>query len=165
MKPYDVNIVTDYIIMRLTSDEDDKRMDLINLKLQKLLYYVQAWSYGIEGKRFLDTTFEAWVHGPVSREIFNRFKDTKNLYSSIGFADVLDKDAAEKIDEGDRSFVDYVLDNYAGFSGTELEVMTHKEQPWIEARKGYEPLQHCTEEITEASMIKYYGDRWKQIES
>ena len=89
MRPYDVNIIADYIIMRLTSDEDDRGMDLINLKLQKLLYYVQAWFLGIEGKRFLNTSFEAWVHGPVSRDVFDRFKDSKNLYSQITVKDIV----------------------------------------------------------------------------
>ena len=36
MKPYDVNLIADYIIIRLNSDE---KSNLINLKLQKLLYY------------------------------------------------------------------------------------------------------------------------------
>lgn len=163
MRPYDVNIVADYIIMRLTSEEDDKGMDLINLKLQKLLYYVQAWFWGIEEKRFLNTSFEAWVHGPVSRDLFDRFKDTKNLYSQITVKDIVHKDADNLIDEYDRGFVNFILDNYAGFSGTELENMTHKDYPWIEARKGYEPLQHCTEVISEDTMKAFYGEKWHQI--
>lgn len=44
MKPYDVNTVADYMIQRLNVDEE---INLINLKLQKLLYYLQAWSLGI----------------------------------------------------------------------------------------------------------------------
>lgn len=36
MKPYDVNLIADYIIIRLNSDE---KSNLINLKLKRLLYY------------------------------------------------------------------------------------------------------------------------------
>lgn len=80
MKPYDINTIADYIILRLTSDEENT---LINLKLQKLLYYLQAWSLGINNERFLNCEFEAWVHGPVSRDLYNRFKASKTLYSFI----------------------------------------------------------------------------------
>ena len=68
MKPYDVNVIVDYVILRLNLDE---KASLINLKLQKLLYYLQAWSLGITNERFMDCSFEAWVHGPVSKKVFD----------------------------------------------------------------------------------------------
>lgn len=88
MKPYDVNLIADYIIIRLNSDE---KSNLINLKLQKLLYYLQAWSLGINGERFIESPFEAWVHGPVSKVLYDRFKSTKNLYSFIYETNVINK--------------------------------------------------------------------------
>ena len=111
-KPYDVNLIADYIIIRLNSDE---KLNLINLKLQKLLYYVQAWSLGINQERFLKCDFEAWAHGPVSRVLYNRFKDTKNLYSFINEADVINKNPETKILNDDIDFINFILDNYAGF--------------------------------------------------
>ena len=38
-----INNIADYIILKAKSE--DGAASLINLKLQKLLYYVQAWSY------------------------------------------------------------------------------------------------------------------------
>ena len=70
-----IHDITDYIILRVKSE--DRFASLINLKLQKLLYYVQAWSYGINKKPMFDGEFEAWIHGPVNREIYNRFNSTK----------------------------------------------------------------------------------------
>ena len=70
-----------------------------------------------------------------------------------------------RIDEEDRSFINYILDNYAGFSGTELEVMTHKEQPWIEARHGIGPMESCNEVISEDTMRDFYGKKWNEINS
>lgn len=61
-----IHDITDYIILRVKSE--DRFASLINLKLQKLLYYVQAWSYGINKKPMFDGEFEAWIHGPVNRE-------------------------------------------------------------------------------------------------
>ena len=160
MKPYDVNLVADYMILRLNSDES---VNLINLKLQKLLYYLQAWSLGINHKRFLNCSFESWVHGPVSRVLYDRFKTTRNLYSFITVSDVAEKHPEEKIDTEDIEFINYILDNYAGYSGAELESMTHKEKPWIEARIGYAPMQSCNKIISEETMQNYYGERWQKI--
>ncbi len=160
MKPYNVNDVADYIIMSLNSDES---FPLINLKLQKLVYYVQAWHLGIHGQAFLSGKFEAWVHGPVCRPLYERFKESKSLYSVIGVDDVLNKEIQNSFDDIDKEFMNYILENYARFSGTQLEAMTHNEKPWIEARKNITPMERCENEITKDSMQKFYGEKYKQI--
>lgn len=160
MKPYDVNTIADYMILRLNVDEE---MTLINLKLQKLLYYLQAWSLGIHRGRFMNCTFEAWVHGPVCRMLYDRFKMDKSLYSFITTHDVQNHHPENCIDPEDVDFINFILDNYAGFSGTELETMTHREQPWREARKGVAPLERCTKEISDEDMMNFYGKRWEEI--
>lgn len=157
MRPYNINDITDYVIRRLTSDEE---VSLIHLKLQKLLYYIQAWSLGIENRIMFDGKFQAWVHGPVNRTIYNRFQD-KSLYGFIGVDDILNRDVY--ISRQDADFIDYILDNYAGYTGTQLERMTHDELPWQEARRGYSPAEKCTIEISEHTMQFYYAKRWKEI--
>lgn len=157
MKTYDINDIADYVIRRLTADENTA---LIHLKLQKLLYYIQAWSLGINGNRMFDGKFQAWVHGPVNRTIYDRFQH-KSLYGFIGKDDL--RETCENPSEQDAEFVDYILDNYAGFTGTELERMTHSELPWQEAREGYEPSARCTVEISEQTMQSFYAQRWKEI--
>ena len=43
--------------------------DLItNKKLQKLLYYVEAWNL-VYKSSLIDDDFEAWVHGPVVPDV------------------------------------------------------------------------------------------------
>ena len=63
-----IHDITDYIILRVKSE--DRFASLINLKLQKLLYYVQAWSYGINKKPMFDGEFEAWIHGLEKPQLF-----------------------------------------------------------------------------------------------
>ena len=157
---YDVNLVADYVILRLNTDED---MSVINLKLQKLVYYIQAWSLGINNRRMIDCEFEAWAHGPVARDLYNRFKSSKNLYSFITKDDVINDDPMSQIDRKDIGFIDYILDNYGGFTGSRLEAMTHEELPWITARNGAKPMESCHNIITEDSMKQYYGKRWKEL--
>lgn len=161
-KIYDVNDIADYIILVLNQDED---FPLPNLKLQKLVYYVQAWALGIMGKRFMNEKFQAWIHGPVSPILYTRFKSTKTLYASIRPDDVINKDvlAIFSTNSDDARFINFILENYAGCSSNQLEAMSHSEDPWIEARKGYRPTERCTEEISEETMQKYYGSRWQEI--
>lgn len=159
-RPYPVNDVTDYVILSLNGDE---RFTLINLKLQKLVYYIQAWFFGINKEKFMDAEFEAWVHGPVCRQLYERFKDSKSLYATIGIEDVIDKNAKDKFATEDIEFIDYILENYARFSGSQLEVMTHTEIPWIEARGNANPMDKCNGVITESSMKAYYGKKYEEI--
>ena len=48
--------------------------EMTHKKLQKLCYYAQAWCYALKGYRLEDTDFQAWVHGPVSPALWERFK-------------------------------------------------------------------------------------------
>lgn len=161
MKPYNINDIADYIILRLTSEED---VSLVNLKLQKLLYYVQAWSLGINGSTMFEGKFQAWVHGPVNRTIYDRFYH-KSLYGFIDREDVMNPVVMESLAETDIEFIDYILENYAGYNGTQLEKMTHEELPWREARGNIALTSRCTTEISEESMKTFYGEKWAQINS
>lgn len=160
-KVYNINDVADYIILRFTQNEDFS--DLINLKLQKLLFYIQAWSLGIRGFRFVDAEFQAWAHGPVCRVIFDRFKDTKGLYSFLHIGDVKNPNVFALFEKEDSDFIEFILENYGGFSGVQLEEMTHNETPWIMARKGVSSLERCENVITDQSMRDYYGKRWHEV--
>lgn len=159
MRPYPVNIVADSILQKLNADED---CYVVNLKLQKLVYYVQAWNFGKNRDAFINGSFEAWIHGPANRELYERFRETKSLYSLIGKEDIINKDAINVLAPEDSEFVDLILDNYASYNASDLERMTHCEDPWIIARKGLGPLERGTRIITPESMIEYYGKRWAE---
>ena len=47
---------------------------LTTMKLQKLLYYSQAWSLVWDDKPLFAEEFEAWANGPVCRELYNMHK-------------------------------------------------------------------------------------------
>ena len=156
-----IHDITDYIILRVKSE--DKHASLINLKLQKLLYYVQAWSYGINKQPIFNGEFEAWVHGPVNREIYNRFNPTKYLYSEINIDDCLNNSVS--LSSGDAEFVDFVLENYLKYSGAELERLSHNEKPWIVTRGDLNVNERCEKVIDPKLMIEDYGEKWKSIKA
>lgn len=150
-----INDVCDFTIFRLV----ESGVSLNNLKLQKLLYYHQAWSWAIREKELFDGKFEAWVHGPVNRTIVDRFSDTKSLYSVVDKSDIRPEFDETKIDNESKLHVLSVLEAYGDFADTQLEDMTHREEPWIEARGGIPPNERCETEICEATMKRYYGKR------
>ena len=147
----------DYIITKMTEGQDS----LNNIKLQKLLYYVQAWYLAFNGKALYekDENFQAWVHGPVSRTIYDRFLTTKSLYSDITYEDIREEFDLSTLDKKELEHIDTVLELYGKFSGTELENMTHEEDPWIKAREGYRPSQRCEVELDNIEVQTYYASR------
>lgn len=155
-----INTVCDYIITYLKSD-GEQSCSLSNLKLQKLLYYCQAWHLGIHKKELFGEDFQAWIHGPVCREIYDRFAGQKDLFSEIRLTDRIE--TSPMLESKDKEHVEYIMDNYAGLSGLQLEVMTHREDPWIEARRGIGEFERCENIITKESMKAYYGRKWEKI--
>lgn len=151
-----ISTVADYIIVQLNADGES---DLNNLKLQKLLYYVQAWYLAYYKRSMFDGKFQAWVHGPVNREIYDRFKDKKFLYSPITLADVEDLDLIGTLTSKEKRHIDRVLDAYAKYSPSQLEFMTHREKPWMDARKDVGKFERSENIIDEVKMGAYYRSR------
>lgn len=148
----------DYIIVKLT--EGDGYLNV--LKLHKLLYYCQAWSLAFgRGPLFPENNFQAWVHGPVSRTVYDRFVQTKAMYSPVVMADARPGFDPLAIADDDRAKIDAVLEVYAPLSGDQLEEMTHREEPWIEARAGVPPSARCETIIRNDTMERYYAARIK----
>ena len=46
-----------------------------NKKLQKLLYYAQAWYLVKKGKKLYEDDIEAWVHGPTIPHMYRQYKE------------------------------------------------------------------------------------------
>jgi uncharacterized phage-associated protein len=120
------------------------------MKLQKLVYYSQAWSLVWDEKPLFRERIEAWVNGPV----------VPNLYRvHRGQFDVKDwpHGDPDKLSGLQRETVDAVLDFYGDKSSQWLSDLTHSEQPWRDGRKGLAPMDRGGHEITHASMHEYYS--------
>ena len=126
---------------------------LTNMRLQKLLYYVQAWSLVMRGRPMFGERIEAWVHGPVVREAYQQFRkhqDAPILPDDIG-------DAEFDLEDDDREFISDVWGTYKVHSASRLRQMTHEEDPWINARKGYGPADKCEKEISCDALRDYFS--------
>lgn len=133
-----------------------KRVGSINqLKLQKLIFYIQAFHLVFFDGPLVADEFEAWVHGPVSKKIWHHYKDQSYIYKDIpvprgkaGPPKTLSREQVELIDE--------VLQAYSPLTSYQLEVLTHSEPPWIEARGNCLPEERCENSISRDSMKRYY---------
>lgn len=126
------------------------KSEMTQKKIQKLCYYAQAWCYALKGYRLEDTDYQAWIHGPVSPALWERFK-------SFGYDPIRIKGFVNnKISPEDESLLEDVWDTYGDNTGNALEALTHRELPWIEARRGYEPDERCTVVISPVTMASYY---------
>ena len=120
-------------------------------KLQKLCYYAQAWYYTLNDLRLSDANFEAWIHGPVSPVLYDRFK-------KFGFSGIkLTGKYNTCITKEDQEFLERVWLTYGGHTGNSLEALSHSEPPWREARIGYSNEERCNRIISLESMKKYYS--------
>ena len=151
----DINGVADYLTLKACSAGTGLNV----IKLQKLAYYSEAWHLAIYSRPLTGAEFQAWIHGPVNRELYDRFKDTKSLYSTVSVNDISQGFDPDKYDKQQISHLDDVLEAYAAFTGSQLEEMTHREQPWLTAREGYRSTERCEVVISPEEMKAYYGAR------
>ena len=133
---------------------------LTNKKLQKLLYYVEAWNL-VYYESLIDEDFEAWVHGPVVPEIYRAYKNygyspinikINHLKKSLSYLE-------EKIfrNKNRKQLFDTIIDKYGNLASFQLEYLTHSETPWLKAREGLGPTEPCGNIIDKVVMKKYYS--------
>jgi uncharacterized phage-associated protein len=120
------------------------------MKLQKLVYYSQAWSLVWDDQQLFREAVEAWANGPVVRELYERHRGQFELHEwPWGNAGVLDEEA--------RETVNAVLQYYGPRSAQWLSDLTHREAPWREARQGIPDGERGAAKISLALMAEYYG--------
>lgn len=131
--------------------------EITPLMLQKLLYYVQGLTLTLTGKPIFTEECEAWVHGPVYRKVYELFSSFKfNPIDDDKFA--LISDLKSTLTEEEKTTVKLVADTFGVYSAKTLEKLSHKEKPWLNARKGYADEMHCEECISKDSIKAYFDD-------
>jgi uncharacterized phage-associated protein len=59
-----------------------------NLQLQKLVYYAQAWHLALYDRPLFEDDFQAWVHGPVIPELFDKYKHWQRAREELAPDDI-----------------------------------------------------------------------------
>lgn len=122
------------------------------MKLQKLMYYSQAWHLVWAERPLFEDEFQAWANGPVLPTLYARhrgqFSVSPNLFLTAN-AKALTQDEAENVDK--------VLSFYGAQSAQWLSNLTHQEAPWILARGPLQPGASSEAVIDKASIHEYYS--------
>lgn len=128
-----------------------ERGPMTAMKLQKLVYYSQAWSLVWDERPLFENQFEAWANGPVSPVLYEQHRGQFQLSPGCVAGH------PEELDEAAQRTVRSVLEFYGDKSAQWLSDLTHSELPWIEARQGLAPGERGDAPITHAAMAEYYG--------
>ena len=154
---YPVRDVSHYIIVY----SNKKDYGVSNLKLQKLLYFVQAFFLINDCPPCFDEKIEAWDFGPVVPEVYREYKrfggmdiptidyyvkfDKKNIWNTerIYYEDIISND--------DKEMIQAVVDKFAHCSATFLVNLTHNQDSWINAY-----VNGQRNEITKEDIKRYF---------
>jgi len=123
---------------------------MTTMKLQKLVYYCQAWSLVWNEAPIFHEKILAWANGPVVYELFKKFQGEYKISS-------IDKGNIANLTKKYIETIQAVLDYYGDKTSQWLSDLTHLEPPWSEARKGLPENERGHKEITHASLAEYYG--------
>jgi uncharacterized phage-associated protein len=125
-----------------------KESPLSTWKLQKLVYYSQAWHLVWFDAPLFDNPIEAWANGPVVRALYNQHKGGFSVDSWGGNPEALGPNEVATLDQ--------VFEGYGGLTGRQLSHLTHSEAPWIDARAGLEPTELSDRQIPLDAIAAYY---------
>lgn len=140
----DISIIARYFLYRESMNHK---------KLQKLCYYAQSWFLANYGIPLFPNRFEAWVHGPVSPDLYQRYRN----WGWMNIPRI--NDCPNFNDNRVLGILDRVYEFYGNYSADELENITHKEEPWKAARGNCMPQEYSRNPISLIAMRNYYGER------
>ena len=126
--------------------------DITHLKLQKLLYYAQAWHLANQNRELFAEDMEAWTHGPVVPSVWQAYKD-------CGWSSLPPVNREIDLSKSEENLLELVYKEYGKFSAKELERLTHSEHPWKKTRGDLPIEAKCSNPIDKKMMRDYYAAR------
>ena len=120
--------VAEYLVWLAEHDDSEP---MTNLKVQKLLYYVQGFHLAIDGKPLFNDLIEAWIHGPAVSSVFHQYK----THGSDRIQRTVEVDQLDLTPE-QKELINDVYRVYGQFSAGGLRNLTHSEPPWLNTPQG-----------------------------
>ena len=120
-----------YISNYVISLFEERKAPVTNLKLQKVLYYIQGYYYKQFGKAAFSDEIYNWQYGPVVPVVYYEYNDNgaAPLKSRYAFNDY-------EISDREKNLIASIVEKCAGISTSKLVSMTHSENPWKTAGSG-----------------------------
>lgn len=124
---------------------------LTHLKLQKLIYYAQAWHLANFDRPIFSEDMQAWTHGPVAPTVYEKYRnkgwEALPPEKAVNFTDDLD------------DFLKAVFAVYGEYSAKKLEKMTHEEEPWKQTRGSLPDEARCAKPMDKLLIRNFYAKR------
>ena len=143
---YDALLIAKYVIWYC----NDKNLIVSNLKLQKLLYFIQAAFLVEKGTPCFYDEIEAWDFGPVIPVVYDKYE----MYGGTNIPCIKnnnDEDLFTIISQQDKDIIGTIIVFCAKFTASMLVTITQKQTPWIDA---YSP--HLRNIIKRDSIKEYF---------
>ncbi len=129
--------------------------EITPLALEKLLAFSNGVNYAVNGQRLILEDSQAWAHGPVYPQIYNKYK--KYGYKPIDNGICSTHGCMlSKVSEDELKAINLVINTFGLYSPKTLEKISHSQDPWKEKRIGYKENEPGIEVINEESIKAYY---------
>ena len=140
-----------------------KAEEVTPLALQKMLYFIQGIYMVLFDIELFSEECEAWVHGPVFKDVYTVFKTFKyNPIDDTRFA--MFQNRFYELSENEKMVIDLVVESFGMYSAKALERITHGESPWRDARANCLLGESSNEIITKDAIKKYFTEVAKEYE-
>ena len=136
-----------------------KLEEITPLALQKILYFTYGFSEKFLNKKIFNENPEAWVHGPIYKDVYDSFSYYK--YDFINYSDIL-KDYDYVLTEEEKEYLDKIITFFGGYSAKVLREMTHLTDPWKATRVGLKDDEKSARIIENDVIEKYFLDICKK---
>jgi len=121
------------------------------MKLQKLVYYSQAWHLVWDEEPLFEETIQAWANGPVVYELFDVHRGSFTVSPPWLYG------SPDGLKPNERETIEAVIGSYGHLSGRQLSTLTHAELPWREARGDLPPTARSNREVDPDRMQEFYS--------
>jgi uncharacterized phage-associated protein len=115
-----------YLSSQAFVGDNKEREGITNLKLQKILYFAQAYYLAKFDKPLFNNTIEAWEYGPVVPDVYRKFKD-------YGGNPIISEKDESSLSEKDKGILKEVWETFGGYSASRLVDISHAHTPWKDA--------------------------------
>ncbi|MEC4559253.1 MAG: type II toxin-antitoxin system antitoxin SocA domain-containing protein ['Conium maculatum' witches'-broom phytoplasma] len=137
--------VTNYLIHNI----DTNKYQITNMKINKLLYYIQGHYVAKYEKPLFKEPIEAWMFGPVIPHIYGEFFDFVDQIIPRDYC--CSQATNQSLSTEAKKIIQKVINEYARFSAYELSVKTHNENPW---KISYNPRKQWKNNIITYTTLK-----------
>lgn len=128
----------------------ERRGEMTAMKLQKLVYYCQAWHLVWEEEALFPEPIEAWANGPVVRALYEKHRGSFKVSSWRRWG------RSSRLSASQLETIEMVLERYGKMTAPALSELTHSEPPWLDARRGLQPGERGDRVIPIQAMYEYY---------